>query len=78
MCQFTKVSEVQALKALHKICTVFLEFGQAKSNYTETELSEGICMELLVQDMRITIETGPEVIAEIETAKAIQKAANVN
>jgi hypothetical protein len=35
-------------------------------------------MELLLQDMRITIETGPEVIAEIETAKAIQKAAYVN
>jgi hypothetical protein len=35
-------------------------------------------MELLVQDMRITIETGPEVIAEIETAKAIEKASHVN
>jgi len=76
MCQFTKVREVQALKELHKICTVFLEFGQAKSNYTETELSEGVCMELLVQNMRITIETGPEVIAEIETAKAIEKASH--
>jgi len=76
MCQFTKIEEAQALKALHKICTVFLEFGQAKSNYTKTELSEGICMELLVQNMRITIETGPEVIAEIETAKAIEKASN--
>lgn len=78
MCQFIKVTEAQALKALHKICTVFLEFGQAKSNYTETELLKGICMELLLQDMRITIETGPEVIAEIEAAKAIEKAAHVN
>ena len=76
MCQFTKVTEAQALKALHKICTLFLEFGQAKSNYTETELAEGVCMELLVQNMRITIETGPEVIAEIETAKAIEKASH--
>ena len=33
-------------------------------------------MELLVKDMRITIETGPEVIAEIETAKAIEKASH--
>lgn len=76
MCQFTKVTEAQALKALHKICTLFLEFGQAKSNYTETELAEGVCMELLVQDMRIIIETGPEVIAEIEAAKAIEKASH--
>jgi hypothetical protein len=63
---------------LHGICTAFLEYGQTESDYTETELSEGVCMELLVKDMRITIETGPEVIAEIETAKAIQKAAHVN
>ena len=76
MCQFTKVTEAQALKALHKICTLFLEFGQARSNYTETELAEGVCMELLVQDMRIIIETGPEVIAEIEAAKAIEKASH--
>ena len=78
MCQFTKIEEAQALKVLHGICTAFLEFGQATSDYTETELSEGVCMELLVKDMRITIETGPEVIAEIEAAKAIQKAAHVN
>lgn len=35
-------------------------------------------MELLVQNMRIIIETGPEVIAEIEAAKAIDKASHVN
>jgi hypothetical protein len=78
MCQFSKVNEAQALQVLHGICSAFLEFGQATSDYTETELADGVCMELLVQDMRITIETGPEVIAEIETAKAIQKAAHVN
>ena len=76
MCQFSKVNEAQALQVLHGICTTFLEFGQATSDYTETELSEGVCMELLVKDMRITIETGPEVIAEIETAKAIEKASH--
>ena len=76
MCQFPKVSQEDALRVLHGICTAFLEFGQATSDYTETELSEGVCMELLVQNMRITIETGPEVIAEIEMAKAIDKASN--
>ena len=76
MCQFPKVSQEDALRVLHGICTAFLEFGQATSDYTETELADGVCMELLVQDMRITIETGPEVIAEIETAKAIEKASN--
>ena len=76
MCQFPKVSQEEALRVLHGICTAFLEFGQAKSDYSETELSEGVCMELLVQNMRITIETGPEVIAEIEMAKAIDKASN--
>ena len=76
MCQFPKVSQEEALRVLHGICTAFLEFGQAKSDYSETELSEGVCMELLVKDLRITIETGPEVIAEIETAKAIEKASN--
>jgi hypothetical protein len=78
MCQWTKIEEAQALKVLHGICKAFLKFGQAKSDYSETELADGVRMELLLQDMRITIETGPEVIAEIETAKAIQKAANVN
>lgn len=78
MCQFTKIEEAQALKVLHGICKAFLKFGQATSEYTETELSDGVCMELLVQDMRITIETGAEVIAEIETAKAIEKASHVN
>ena len=78
MCQFPKVSQEEGLRVLHGICTAFLEFGQATSDYSETELSEGVCMELLVQDMRITIETGPEVIAEIETAKAIEKASYVN
>jgi hypothetical protein len=76
MCQFPKVSHEEALRVLHGICTAFLEFGQAGSDYNETELSEGVCMELLVKDMRITIETGPEVIAEIETAKAIEKASH--
>lgn len=76
MCQFPKVSHAEALRVLHGICTAFLEFGQAESDYSETELSEGVCMELLVKDMRITIETGPEVIAEIETAKAIEKASH--
>jgi hypothetical protein len=78
MCQFPKVSQEDALRVLHGICTAFLEYGQTESDYTETELADGVCMELLVQDMRITIETGSEVIAEIETAKAIQKAAHVN
>jgi len=78
MCQFPKVSQEDALRVLHGICTAFLEYGQTESDYTETELSEGVCMELLVKDMRITIETGPEVIAEIETAKAIEKASHVN
>ena len=64
------------MRVLHGICTAFLEFGQAESDYSETELSEGVCMELLVKDMRITIETGPQVIAEIETAKAIEKASH--
>jgi hypothetical protein len=73
---FPKVSQQEALRVLHGICTAFLEFGQAESDYSETELSEGVCMELLVKDMRITIETGPEVIAEIETAKAIEKASH--
>jgi hypothetical protein len=73
---FPKVSQEEALRVLHGICTAFLEFGQAESDYSETELSEGVCMELLVKDMRITIETGPEVIAEIETAKAIEKASH--
>ena len=76
MCQFSKVSEQQALQALHNICSVFLAFGQARSDYTETELADGVCMELLVQDMRITIETGQEVMAEIEAAKAIEKASH--
>jgi hypothetical protein len=78
MCQFSKVNEQRAVEVLHKICSDFLAFGQAQSDYSETELAEGVCMELLVQDMRITIEIGPEVTAEIETAKAIQKAAHVN
>ena len=76
MCQFPKESKEDALRVLHGICTAFLEFGQAESDYSETELSEGVCMELLVKDMRITIETGPEIIAEIETAKAIEKASH--
>ena len=78
MCQFSKSNEQKALAILHEICTAFLTFGQAKSNYTETELAEGVCMELLVKDMRIIIETGPEIIAEIEAAKAIEKASHVN
>jgi len=76
MCQFSKVGEQQALEVLHGICSAFLAFGQAQSDYSETELAEGVCMELLVQDMRITIETGPEVMAEIEAAKAIEKASH--
>ena len=76
MCQFSKVSEQQALQALHNICSVFLAFGQAKSNYSETELASGVCMGFLGQDMRITIETGPKVLAEIEAAKAIEKASH--
>ena len=76
MCQFSKVGEQQALEVLHGICSAFLAFCQAQSDYTETELADGVCMELLVQDMRITIETGPEVIAEIEAAKAIEKASH--
>jgi len=76
MSQFPKVSHEQALRVLHGICAAFLEYGQAESDYSETELSEGVCMKLFVKDMRITIETGPEVIAEIETAKAIEKASH--
>jgi hypothetical protein len=76
MCQFSKVGEQQALEVLHGICSAFLAFGQAQSDYSETELADGVCMELLVQDMRITIETGPEVMAEIEAAKAIEKASH--
>jgi hypothetical protein len=76
MCQFSKVGEQQALEVLHGICSAFLAFGQAQSDYDETELADGVCMELLVQDMRITIETGPEVMAEIEAAKAIEKASH--
>jgi len=76
MCQFSKVNEQQALEVLHKICSAFIAFGQARSDYSETELADGVCMELLVKDMRITIETGPEVMAEIETAKAIEKASH--
>ena len=78
MCQFTKIEEAQSLKVLYGICAAVLEFEKATSDYTETELAEGVCMELLIKDLRITIETGPEVIAEIETAKAIQKASHVN
>ena len=76
MCQFSKVNEQQALKVLHKICSVFLAFGQARSDYSETELADGVCMELLVNDMRITIERGPEVMAEIEALKTIEKASH--
>lgn len=78
MCQFTKEDETEALIVLYGICAAVLEFKKVTSDYTETELAEGVCMELLIKELRITIETGPEVIAEIETAKAIQKAANVN
>ncbi len=76
MCQFSTVSEQRALQALHNICSIFLALGQAKSDYSETELADGVCMELLVQDMRITIEKGPEVMADIEAAKAIEKASH--
>ncbi len=78
MCQFTKVDKTEALKVLYGICAAVLEFEKATSDYTETELAEGVCMELLIKNLRITIETGPEVIAEIETAKAIEKASHVN
>lgn len=76
MCQFSTVDERKALEVLHGICSAFLAFGQAQSDYSETELADGVCMELLIQDMRITIETGPEVMAEIEAAKAIEKASH--
>ena len=76
MCQFSTIDERKALEVLHGICSAFLAFGQARSDYAETELAVGVCMELLVQDMRITIETGPEVMAEIEAAKAIEKASH--
>lgn len=76
MCQFSTIDERKALEVLHGICSAFLAFGQAQSDYGETELADGVCMELLVNDMRITIETGPEVMAEIEAAKAIEKASH--
>ena len=76
MCQFSTVSGREALEVLHGICSAVLAFGQAQSDYSETELSDGVRLELLVNDMRITIETGPEVMAEIEAAKAIEKASH--
>jgi hypothetical protein len=69
-----KVSRTQALEGLHKICSSLLDWGQAKSDYSETELAEGICLELWVNDLKVTIERSPEITAEIETAKALEKA----
>jgi hypothetical protein len=76
MCQFSTVDEREALEVLYGICSTVLAFGQANSDLTEKDCSDGVRLELLVNDMRITIETGLDVFAEVEATKAIKKAAN--
>ena len=76
MCQFSTVDEQEALQVLYGICSAVLAFGQASSDLTEKDFSDGVRLEILVNDMRITIETGLDVFAEVEATKAIKKAAN--
>jgi hypothetical protein len=77
MPQISEMKNGEMLQMLYAMCSSLLQAtAEFDCECDETDIAKGVCLQLLLEDMKITIETGPEIRAEIDETKASEQASH--
>jgi hypothetical protein len=77
MPQISEMKNGEMLQMLYSMCSSLLQAtAEFDPECDETDIAKGVCLQLLLEDMKITIETGPEIRAEIDETKASEQASH--